>query len=218
MANDNIIKKGKIENKIYDIMSSEEYRNHKDVYDPQFTAIEKDGTIYPVRPKNDNRPGYYPKGTFNFYKDPNNEEQKNYDSNNLIDFSNSNNIKDVIEKATSLKNMESEVLTTPDNIFKPSIKEEDDPEMKLIKQAVIAKNMDIDKYKGRFGRNFPNDKREFNKNNMTLAKIKRFANAFDWKVTMIIEDKDENVPNPMGKKFMAEINSGKTTDVGDEDE
>ena len=43
---------------------------------------------------------------------------------------------------------------------------------------------------------------------MTIKKMKGFADGLDMKMTLTIEDKDPNVPNPIGKPISIVINSG----------
>ena len=70
--------------------------------------------------------------------------------------------------------------------------------MKALKQAITAKNIDIDKYADRFGENFPNDKRKLKDEKITLFLLKRMAECLDMNVDLIISDKSPNVPNPIG--------------------
>ena len=77
--------------------------------------------------------------------------------------------------------------------------------MKGMKEAVIAKNIDLDKYEHRFGSNYNNDKRLFNKNNISLPMIKRLSKALDMKATLILEDASPDVPNPIGKKIVIDV-------------
>lgn len=199
------LKKGNIDGQLKDIVSSEEYNTNKNLYEPEFTAIEREDFVYPIRTRIDTKPGYYPQGPIVIYKQPLPEQESIYSINNIIDFSKTNNMKDLIEQSSNLKEMERQILTTPDNIYRPIIDEEDEPEMEGLKEAVIAKNIDIYKYKHRFPQ-FNNDIREFDKHSTTLSKLKRFGNALDLKITLVIEDKDPNVANPMGIKIIKPLN------------
>ena len=84
-------------------------------------------------------------------------------------------------------------------------KDEDSNEMKGMKEAVIAKHIDLDKYEHRFGSNYNNDKRLFNKHTISLPMIKRLCNALDMKATLVIEDANSDVPNPIGKKITIDV-------------
>lgn len=202
------MKKGKINGTIYDVVSIEDYQNNKLLYDNKFTAIEKDGVLYPIT-KNKNTPGYYNGGgLFGVYIKPEPSKLNEYSSSNIIDFNSINNMKEMIEKNTALRDMEREILCSSDNKFKPIIHEKDDLEMKALKEAVIAKNIDLDKYESRFGSSYNNDKRLFKKNNISLSKLKSIANNLDISVTLTLEDKSPDVPNPMGRKIVVNIAGG----------
>jgi len=199
-----------IGNKIYDVVNPDEYKNNKNLYDPTRTAIEKDGIVFPIRRKKDTNPGYYDYGVIGFYVPPVSDDDINmYDSSNIIDFSNSKTMSEIIEKNEKLKEMERNILTTADNITTPKIKENDEPEMVALKEAIIAKHIDINKYEHRFDGKFNNDIRILKDDNtITLFKLKKFANALDLKCTLTIEDKSSDVPNPMNKTISVVLNDG----------
>lgn len=207
--------KGRIDSKIYDVVDSTEYSKNKDMYDPEYTAVIKDNLLYPIRGRKVDRskPGYYFDGTIGIYVKPKNEEE--YSTSNIIDFSSTDNIKDLLEKSTALKDMERDILTNPDNIFIPVIDEYDEPEMKGLKEAIIAKKIDLEKYKQRFGKDYNNDRKLFNRHDITIKKLKSFADKLDMKLTLILEDKDETVPNPIGRVIVVNLNDQINED-GDE--
>ncbi len=204
-----MMEKTKIENKIYDVVDQDYYNKNKDLLDISFTAIKDEelGMVYPIRSKNDDRPGIYMHGAINIIKDPE-QNIEEYQVSNIINFDDAKSLKDLIEKQNKLKSMERVILTNPDNIFTPRIGENDSPEMIGLKEAVIAKHIDLDKYSARFGNNFSNDKRLFNDETITMSKLKTMFKALDMKGTLIIEDKDENVPNPIGKKIIVDLTGG----------
>jgi len=204
--------KARINNKIYDIITDDEYKNNKNLYDPSFTAIKKEGTIYPLRKKKDTSPGYYDLGVIGFYVSPSDDEKDLYNSINSINFSDSKSIKDIIEKSDNLKEIEKDILTTADNIFIPKIKENDEPEMIALKESVISKNIDIGNYEHRFGGKYNNDIRIFQDNSITLFKLKKFADALDLKCTLTIEDKNPDVANPMNRAVTVVLNDGDDID------
>lgn len=206
------IKKAKINDKLFDVVSISEYNKNPDMYISDSTAIENDGLLYPIKKTMDNgKPGMFHTDPANFFISPSEEERSLYSSDNIIDF-NGESIKDIIIAQTKLKSAERTILTSIDNLFIPHIDQDDEPEMKALKEAIICKNIDIDKYANRFGKNFPNDKRILKKDSITMTKLKSVMEALDMKGTIIIEDKDPNVPNPIGKKIIAEL-----TLRGDED-
>ena len=202
----NLVKKAKIDNKIIDVVPFETFMRNADDVQNNYVGVEKDGIVYPARGKNDTRPGIYNNGVIFRFVPPDRDQIDDYSSKNIIDFNNSSSIKEVISKQNKLRGMESSILTTVDNIFVPNIDQSDSPEMVALKKAVIAKHIDLDKYEQRFGSNFNNDRRLFDKNSITLVKLKTIADALDMKVTLSIEDKDDNVPNPIGSKIVVEIN------------
>lgn len=205
-------RKGKVNGLIYDVVTIEEYQNNRELYDNKFTAIEKDGILYPIV-KNKNTPGYFNGGgLFGQYIQPAPDQIDNYSANNIIDFNSATSMKEVMNKSASLRNMEKEILCSSDNKFKPVIDEKDDIEMKALKEAVIAKDIDLDKYGYRFGANYVNDKRLFKNNSLSLGKLKTISNALDIKLTLTLEDKNENVPNPIGRVIKVVITGGMDND------
>jgi hypothetical protein len=136
-----------------------------------------------------------------------------YDSSNIIDFSQASSIKDVIRAQDKLASTEKAILSTVDNEFIPIVSEHDRPEMKLLKEAIASKHVDLDKYESRFGSNYNNDKRLLKKSSITFGKMVGMCNALDIKVTLVMEDRSGDVANPMGEKLSACI-----TDVGDDGE
>lgn len=207
-----MMQKGKIDGKMVDIITPQQYLANPSLYGYNYSAIDRgNGVIYPIRSKMDCRPGAYitPGSPFTKFKDPTLEEMPDYSSNNIINFEDSKTMSDVIHKENLLYDQERSILTTVDNIFKPPIKEDDSSEMIGMKMALEAKNCDIDKYEHRFGRkNFQNEKRLFDRSTMTLSKIRSTCNALDIKCTMILEDVSPDVPNPMGKTIVVDITGG----------
>jgi hypothetical protein len=203
-----ILNKARVDNKICDVVSFEEYVNNRDKYPSNMIAIKTDGFVLPLRGKNDDRPGIYVDSCISIIRIPSPSEIEEYSDRNIIDFNNLNNMKEVIEKQNQVRNLEREILTNPDNIFIPKIDEDDSAEMKALKEAVISKTIDIEKYESRFGANFNNDKRLFNKPTISLGKMKTIFDALDIKGTLILEDKSPDVPNPMGKRIVVELTGG----------
>lgn len=208
------VEKAKIGNIIYDVATYDEYSRNPNIYN-NFTALIDGEYLYPIRNKTDTRPGIYPTGPFIFYVNPTEEEQSKYSINNIISFSKCNDIRDVIETQEKISNSERAILTTIDNVFVPEIGENNTPEMKGLKTAIIAKHIDIDKYESRFGDNFHNDIRLLKRDSITMSKIKTMMSALDMKGTLIIEDSSPNVPNPIGRKIIVELHSD-GDDISDE--
>lgn len=212
--------KAKIGNVMYDVIDYEEYRRNRSIYGryPGNIAISpNDGSLYPIRPFNDIRPGFYECGGIDIFKPPYGNEMAMYSTMNQIDFSKAKNYKEVIEAQDRLNQSERAILTTMNNITIPEIHANDTPAMKALKQAIINKKIDLDSYDHRFGvDNYPNDKRLLRRDTITLSKLKTYANALDLEVTLTLQDKDPSVPNPMGKVISVSIN-GEDTAVKQED-
>lgn len=207
------MKKASIENRILAVVSHDDLMEHPEMYANSGTGIEfsENGIQYilPYRTGTytEDRPGVYNCGPINRFVLPKEEESSEYVK-EVIDLSNVENISELSKKMELLKNMEREILTSPDNIFTPIISDKDSPEMRGLKEAVIAKNIDIDKYAGRFGDNFPNDKRQFKKNDITLFMMKRMCDCLDMKARLIIEDSSPDVPNPIGRDIVIDLIGG----------
>lgn len=202
-------KKAKIDGKIINIVDNNTYVKFADDLDNNYTGLEVKNRVLPLRGKNDSRPGiYYKNKLFSKIILPNKNQEEDYSPKNIIDFDDVKNIGEIIEKQNKLKSMENFILTTADNIFTPVVEPNDAPEMIALKKAVLAKHIDLDKYEQRFGSNYNNDRRLFNKPSITLVKLKSIAEALDMKVTLSIEDKDKEVPNPIGSKITVDITGG----------
>lgn len=203
-----MIKKVKINNKIMDAVQYDDLCQNPTLYPIGYSAVVVEDMVLPLRGKNDSRPGVYNRGPmYKFIMPVSQEDKQEYSTTNLIDFDNVSSIKDVIEKQSALRSMERTILTTKDNIFIPNISELDSPEMIALKTAVIEKHIDLDKYEQRFGANFNNDKRLFNRNDITLTKLKSIASALDLSLTLTIADKNPDIPNPIGREIIADLTS-----------
>lgn len=206
------MKKIKMGRTIRDVISHEEYIRRVNL-NPDLmneladdTAIEMDGHVYPInRQYSPNVVGMWDGGQVMVYTSP--QEYINdpdYDAKNIIDFENVSSLRDSIEKQAELERAERSILISPDNIFAPVIKDTDTPEMRLLKEAITRKRIDIDAYKPRFGSDFNNDKRLFEQSSITIFKLKKMCDNFDMKCSLVIEDK-KNAPNPIGEKLVAYI-------------
>lgn len=207
------MKKAKIDGKIVDVVERQELSTGGNL--PYgYTGVEIEDCVLPLRAKNDTRPGVYRGGNVLLVvKKPDSSEQENYSKDNIIDFGSANDMRDLISKQNALREMERSIVTTVDNIFCPQIRETDAPEMVALKKAVAAKGIDIDKYESRFGANFNNDKRLFDKSSITLTKLKSLCGALDIRATLILQDASEEVPNPMREEIVIPL-----TDVGGEED
>lgn len=207
-------KKVKTDNSIIDIVPYEDIdRFGDDGYNT--VGICKDGYVLPYRRNGDTRVGVYKTKLFGILKEPKTEEEKNIyriSESNTVDFNNTENIRDVIKAQEKLMSLESSLLTTVDNISIPEINQNDSPEMKALKQSIIFKKIDLDKYGSKMGPNYQNNKRLLKKNDITSAKLKEFANTLDIKISLVLEDMDDSVINPIGRKIKVALNGPESTD------
>lgn len=203
-------KKMRINDRIYDVTSLEEYTQYKDAYIPQYTAIHDPETnlVLPIKNRYEEGPGIVIGNGVSYVEEPEEEELENYLDKAIIDFDNSKTIHDMMEKQRIVRTLERDILTSPDNIFTPKIFDDDSPEMKALKTAVLDKHIDLDKYEPRFGSNYNNDKRLFNKNTISLSMMKRMCEALDIEATLILADKNEDVPNPIGRTIEVKLTGG----------
>lgn len=210
------LEKAKIGDAIYDVIGIDEFYRSPEAYG-SYTAIRGgDGYVYPIRTKTDNRPGFYPTGGLDFFKPPAFSESNTYSEQNIIDFKDATTLREVIQTQQRLMSAERSILTTIDNVFAPEIGENDTPEMKALKQAIIDKHIDLDKYEPRFGPNYNNDKRLLKKGNITFGKMRTIADALDMQITLTIEDADPNAPNPIGRVISTKLTGG-TMSIEDEE-
>ena len=135
------------------------------------------------------------------------EGTETYTTDSVIDYSKANTYKQFVETQNMVKELERDILTSPDNIYVPPEDKNDSPAMKALKEAVIDKKIDLDKYEPRFGSNYNNDKRIFNKQNISLPMLVRMCNALDIKATLTLEDQNSDVPNPMNTSISVEVTS-----------
>lgn len=203
-----INKRGIINGNLTEVISLEEYSENPRLYTPTFNGIERNELVYPIKQKNDSTPGVFIDGPFAFFTEPSSKDMDVYRSDlHIVDFGSASSTQEFIEKNNEYRDKEREILTTPDNIFVPQVKEGDLPEMKALKEAVISKHIDIDKYSHKFDR-FNNDKRLFNDTSISMKKLKSMCDSLDIKATLILEDKSSDVPNPIGKKVEVVITRG----------
>lgn len=206
-----MFKKVIINGKMYNLITKEEYMKNKNYYDTEgSTAIETpDGFALPVT-QGRNNVGVYssPNEKLVRYTMPSEEEQDMYriTDENKIDFTTVNNINDYYNKYIEYNDSEREILTTTTNKFKPKVKEDDSPLLKLVKESICDKNIDIDKYADRFD-NFNNNKRLLSPayNDITMNKATLLLDNLDVDVYAITINKDNDVPNPMSKPFIRKI-------------
>lgn len=218
------LRKAKINGKISDIISFQTLNENRNIYhDPNTNApvaVECDkgnGEVYYLPYYaggniNSNRPGVYPvdiNHEVDFVIYPDKDDSSKYQPDRIVDFRNINSIQEYLNIQREAEELQNDVVSNPDNIFIPPLLETDTPEMRVLKEAVIAKKIDIDKYQDSFGDNFPNDKRKFFDNKITLFLLKRDCECLDIKAELVLSDASENVPNPLGREIRVQLTSDK---------
>lgn len=206
------------------VISVEELQNNREIYDTGTVAVEikkSDGetVVLPYRPNivRKDRPGVYKEGNIgDLIVYPDEEDKANYQP-EVIDLYNSKSMEEYIQKQGKLKNIEKEILTTPDNIFTPHISDEDSPLMKGLKQAVIRKHIDIDKYADGYGENFPNDKRKFKDHDISIKLFERHVDVLGIKAVLVLSDASPDTPNPIIDPIYIPLNYSENDSEGEED-
>ena len=209
------IKKAIVDGVAMEVVSQEEFTRRKGFNDSEIlknTCIEQDGTLFPVMsipirgriaPYAVSHTGYT-----KYYNKENNEKYKSEDT--VIDFSDVESNRELIEKQNELRNAEITILTAANSdTYTPIYNEEDTPALTLVKQCLEAKNVPLENYKGRFDSNcdFNNTIRlvtSEKNHSISIQKIKTIGEKFDIKFKLIAEDQEE-APNAMGVKFEKEI-------------
>ena len=215
------ITKAAINGQVVDVVDYDEYSNHIDCYNGRNdVAIPVDmrgrEILLPIKgsySSNVTLPGVYNAGCVDFLIYPDEAFVERYMPKDFISMSNTDDIKELIKNGDAARKLDEPFITSPDSITCIPIKETDQPEMKGLKMALNAKNIDIDKYAARFGDNYPNDKRQLKNSNATLKIIKRFCENCDMEAILTFRDKNPDVPNPMN----TEITVSLTDEIDEED-
>jgi len=220
------LKKASVEGRLVDVISFDRLKETKEMYItnnlPAAIEVNNSGEnlVLPLKDKmapND-KAGVYACGNIGYIiKYPEERYKKEYQP-EVIDFNNIGTIQEFIDKQEKVKDVERDILCSPDNIYKPVVGEHDTPEMKAIKEAIRAKNIDIDKYADRFGENFPNDKRKLKDDKITLFLLKRMAECLDMNVELTISDKSPDVPNPIGIPIKVSLTGNNNNDDEDDND
>lgn len=199
--------------------------NKEEVLNDPNSAIEVqiDGKNYALPIKEGStqmdKPGVYINNGYNFIKYPSEKDRQKFEltDENSVDFSSPENMAQFMTACDKMHDLENQMLeTTGENgeiIYKPAMKDSDSPEMRALKQCIVEKHIDLDKYSSRFGPNFPNDKRKLKDDNITSFLLKRFCENLDIEVDMVFRDRSEDVPNPMNKTISINMVPGNGNNV-----
>ena len=217
-------KKAKVEGRMSTVVNIEELQKNRELYDTGVVSVEveKNGEslVLPYRPNTvrKDRPGVYKAGNIgDFIVYPDEDNKKDYQP-EVIDLASSKSMEEYIIKQGKLKDIEKEILTTPDNIFTPHISDEDSPLMKGLKQAVIKKHIDIDKYADGYGENFPNDKRKFKDHDISIKLFERHVDVLGIKAVLVLSDASPDTPNPIVDPIYIPLNYSEDNSIEGEDD
>lgn len=209
-----------INGQLFEVIDYDEYLKNKKAYEERTDlaiSVNHKGEeiILPVKgelPKSGftSIPGVYNAGPVDFFIEPEEAFINRYVPKNKVTMSNTDSIKDLIRLEEESRKLDEPFITTPDSITTVPIRANDAPEMKCLKMALNSKHIDLDKYAGRFGQNFPNDKRQLKNTSATLNIIKRYCENMDMEAVLILRDKSPDVPNPMNKEIVVSLTE--TTD------
>lgn len=207
------LKRAVVDKKMYDVIESKDIYKEKDL--DNTNAIHHENYILPLmRTYNQKTIGVYITDEVSVINLPETDDDKRkYSDENMIDLA-SDSTKEYIKKKRELQNMEENILYS-DNPNHYVIMKDDSPEMKCLKRAINMKSIDIHNYEHRFGDKFQNTIRLLNKGNISLQKLKEFAESLDFKLTLTIEDKNEEVANPMKGKVSMELTGLDNIEEGD---
>jgi hypothetical protein len=218
-------KKAKLEGRMSTVVSIEELQTNRELYNTGTVAVEitkTDGetVVLPYRPNavRLDRPGVYQAGNVgDMIVYPDEKDKAEYQP-EVIDLANSRSMEEYMIKQGKLKDIEKEILTTPDNIFTPHISDEDSPLMKGLKKAVIKKHIDIDKYADGYGENFPNDKRKFKDHDISIKLFERHVDVLGIKAVLVLTDASPDIPNPIVDPIYIPLNYSEDNSEGEEED
>lgn len=198
------MKKIPLNNRLYDVVTMDEYNSNRDLYNPKFTAIEIEhaGVVLPIKGNRDSGVGIYCQNNDMIHnvEHPSDDDMERYSTDNIIDYSNPKDIQSIINADNLVRDIEKDILTTKENIFHLNIGDTDSPELAGIKSAINSKEVDIKQYEHRFPQ-YQNDIRVLKESkSITLLKLTTACNAFDINAELILKDK-EGCANPMGNEI-----------------
>lgn len=200
-----------VNGQLYDLMNYDSYANKGHLMSniAIYEDIDDKKVVLPYRGKYTSNsvttPGVYNAGPIDYIVKPHEEDIAQYIPSKIIDISNTSSMKEILEKKEVMDRLDEPWITSPDEITTFVISEDDKAEMRCLKTALNLKKVDFDKYSGRFGQNFPNDKRQLKNNSATLNIIKRYCDNMDMECLLTLRDKNPNVPNPIGREITVSL-------------
>ena len=202
--------------RVYEMVDYKDYCKNKDKYlgrDDVGIPIEDKGEtiLLPLKKKESNNPispGIYNDGIFDHIIYPDEVSKAKYIPRKVVRIGNKMDAAEIIKSGQEICHLDEPFITTPDNITQIPIQDDDQPEMICLKKALNEKHIDLDKYAGRFGDNFPNDKRQLKNSSATLNIIKRYCKNCDMEAILTLKDKNDNVPNPIGHEITVSLTDG----------
>lgn len=210
-----------IKGKQYGVFSMEYYTKNMEILKDDYhcaVEVEKDGEsiILPIQPADSvNKPGICSTdGKISIITYPDEDQMKEYkpEGDDILVFSDHLSLQSLSDASFKFKNNINKLMENDGGeSYKAPLLETDTAAMRAMKESINAKNIDLDKYKDRFGVNFPNDKRKLKDDNITLNMITRMCENLDIKLDLVFSDKDSSVPNPMNKIIKANIIPGDGT-------
>lgn len=131
------------------------------------------------------------------------EDYDIYSDTHLACFGDAESFNDILQAKEKLYKDEYNHLISNDDVFIPHMDQSQDTALMFaVKSAIAAKQCNINNYAERFGSDFNNDKRKFNGNSITAGKAESILSNTDVRVTLVIQDMNPNVANPIGKTLV----------------
>lgn len=210
------IKKAIIGRKLYDVVSQQEFERRLSLGNPDMladTVIERNDTLYRVSKTIDPNRQYpcavYTNIATRYYGNAN--QYPEYSASHKVDFGNVKSSKEMLDKQNKLRSDEATLLSSAANKnLSLIIREEDSPALKLTKECLNEKHIDVDAYRTRFASNceFSNAIRLLvnpDNHNISIQKMQMIADKFDLNFHITATDSGNGVPNPMGKTLETDL-------------
>ena len=202
------MKKIQIGKRLYNVVDPKDYNDNQSIYNPRFTALEihknNEEYVLPINSRStDISPGVYVPvdGMVNVINKPDDKEE--YSTDKIIDYKKAKDIGDIFKNNQLIRDIQSDIIATSENILHLNIGEQDTQSMAALKNAINSKGIDKKQYEDRFEQ-FQNDMRLLKGNSITLGKLVSICKAFDIAAELTLKDKDD-APNPMGQEFTVDL-------------